>query len=145
MLNPLFNIRELSLNISFISTPYYDICIDIIRRCKHVKGFPNISSKTIYKQVTGLENKCTAIVEEKFAIFDWKEIWKNLSFTIINSYDRSVIFRYVHEILPNRHRLYTIKKYLQQIVLIVMWRKITCIWFTIVIKLNIYLLGSRNC
>lgn len=109
-LNPLFNIRELPLNISFISTPYYDICIDIIRRCKHVKGFPNISSKTIYKQVTGKEIKCTAIIEEKYAIFDWKEIWKNLSFKFINSYDRSVIFKYVHEILPNRHRLYIIKK-----------------------------------
>lgn len=109
-LNPLFNIRELPLNISFISTPYYDICIDIIRRCKHVKGFPNISSKTIYKEVTGKEIKCTAIVEEKYAIFDWKEIWKKLSFKFINSYDRSVIFKYVHEILPNRHRLYIINK-----------------------------------
>ena len=110
-----------------------------------MKGFPNISSKTIYKQVTGIENKCTAIVEEKYAIFDWKEIWKNLSFTFINSYDRSVIFKYVHEILPNRHRLYIIKIYLHLIVPIVIWRKTTCICFTTVIKLDIYLLGSRNC
>ena len=134
-LNPLFNIRELPQNVSFVSPQYYNICIDVIRKCKQIQGFPNLSSRIIYKYLTGVENTCTALVEEKYSIFNWKDIWKNISFTLISPYDHSIIFKYIHEIIPNRHRLFIIKKYFHQIVIIVIWKRTTCIWSINVVKL----------
>ena len=95
---------------SFVGTPYYNKSIETVRMCKKVDGFPNVSSRSIYKYLNGVENTSVALVEEKYSIFNWEEIWKNISFKVINSYDRTTIYKYIHEILPNRYRLYNIKK-----------------------------------
>ena len=53
-LNPLFDIRMLPINMSYISTPYFINIIDLVRKCKRLRHSPNISSKLIYEF---LENK----------------------------------------------------------------------------------------
>ena len=45
-------------------------------------------------------------------MFNWKVIWENVAFRFINSDDRSIIFKYMHEILPNKLKLYNMKKIL---------------------------------
>ena len=50
------------------------------------------------------------ILEEKYSLFNWETIWGNVSSKFISSDDRSVLFKYMHEILPNKLRLYNIRK-----------------------------------
>ena len=106
-LNPWFKIRELPVNVSFVSTPYYSLVIDIVRNCKNVNNFPTITSQNIYECIKKIE---TPLVEEKYSLFNWDKIWKNIASKFINSDDRNILFKYLHEILPNNLRLYNIKK-----------------------------------
>ena len=106
-LNPLFKIRELPENVSFTSTPFYSSNIDTVRKCYKLNNFPNVTSQHIYES---LIKKHKPIVEEKYSLFNWETIWENVSSKFISSDDRSVLFKYMHEILPNKLRLYNIKK-----------------------------------
>ena len=106
-LNPLFKIRDLPGNVSFVSTPFYSSNINTVRKCCKLNNFPNISSQHIYES---LNKNHKPIVEEKYSLFNWKTIWGNVSSKFIISDDRSVLFKYKHEILPNRLRLYIIRK-----------------------------------
>ena len=54
--------------------------------------------------------KQVAKVEEKYCLFNWKTIWKNVASKLIRSDERCVLFKYLHEILPNNLRLYEIKR-----------------------------------
>ena len=40
----------------------------------------------------------------------WKKIWKNAIFSYIDLRDRDIIFKFIHEILPNKTRLYQIRQ-----------------------------------
>ena len=105
-INALFNIRELPNKICYRNTPYYEYAVDTIRKCFHHKDFPNVNSKIIYSLI--LPN-ITARVELLYPLYDWNNIWTILSFRFLNIYDRPIIFKYLHEILPTNKRLYEIR------------------------------------
>ena len=104
--NTLFGIRALPNKVCLINTPYYEYSIDTIRKSYHIKNFPNIGSKDIYKMLIVITQP---EIEKLYPNYDWKSIWKNVLFKPINIYDRSIIFKYIHEILPNRKRLYEMR------------------------------------
>ena len=106
-LNPLFKIRNLPVNVSPLTTPYYSSVTATLRACSKLRNFPNITSKVIYEFIL---LKQPPKVEEKYSLFNWKTIWKNLAFKCIRSDDRCILFKYLHEILPNNSRLYEIKR-----------------------------------
>ena len=106
-LNPLFKIRNLPVNVSPLTTPYYSSVTATLRACSKLRNFPNITSKLIYEFIL---LKQPPKVEEKYSLFNWKTIWKNLAFKCIRSDDRCILFKYLHEILPNNSRLYEIKR-----------------------------------
>ena len=105
-LNPLFKIRELPDSVSISLTPYYTSVINTVRKCNKIKNFPNITSSNIYDDI---KKNQSPLVGEKYPLFNWEKIWKNVAFKYISSDDRSVLFKYLHEILPNKLRLYNIK------------------------------------
>ena len=45
-----------------------------------------------------------------YGLFNWKIIWKNVAFKYICSDDRSVIFKFINEIIPTKLRLYNMKR-----------------------------------
>ena len=49
-------------------------------------------------------------IQEKYPLHNWKGIWKNLQFKYILVNVREVLFKYIHEILPNKHRLKQIRR-----------------------------------
>ena len=106
-LNPLLKIRELPQNVSYLSSPFYTFGIDIIRSCSKMKIFPNVTSREIYDHIIIRQ---TPKVEEQYGLFNWKIIWKNVAFKYICSDDRSVIFKFINEILPTKLRLYNMKR-----------------------------------
>ena len=104
--NTLFDIRTLPDKVSHINTPYYEYSVETLRKCYHVKNFPNIRSKDIYNMlyvVTQPE------IEKMYPNYDWKAIWRNVAFKPINIYDRNIVFKYIHEILTNNKRLYNMR------------------------------------
>merc|ERR1712240_220654 len=106
-LNPLVNINTLPRNVSFTSTPFYDKGISTIRKCLKINSFPNISSKITYVHIM---NHPVPKIQEKYPLHNWKGIWKNLQFKYIPVNVREVLFKYIHEILPNKHRLKQIRR-----------------------------------
>ena len=94
------------ISVSFINTPYYEYAIDVIKLCIQHKDFPNVNSKKIYEMIMP---KISPRVENEYPLYDWKNIWKNINFRYININDRPIVFKYVHEILPNNKRLYQCK------------------------------------
>ena len=106
-MNPLFNIRELPDNVNFSPIPFYDSVIDVIRKSSKLNDFPNVTTKNIYESII---QKQKPIVEEKYPLFDWENIWDNIASRVINSDNRSILFKYLHEILPNNLRLYNIRR-----------------------------------
>ena len=44
-------------------------------------------------------------VELSYPNFEWKSIWTNISIRYIDINNRSIIFKYIHEILPNKKKL----------------------------------------
>ena len=106
-LNPLVNINTLPSNVSFISTPYYDKGISTIRKCLKITSFPNISSKMTYMHIL---NNPAPKIEEKYPLHNWGNIWKNLHFKYIPVNTREILYKYINEILPNKHRLKQIRR-----------------------------------
>ena len=102
--NTLFNIRNLPTKVSYINTPYYEYSVETLRRCIHIKKFPNINSKIIYNMLFSITQP---EIEIMYPNYDWKQIWKNIAFKPINLYDRNVMFKYIHEILTNSKKLYS--------------------------------------
>ena len=105
-INTLFSIRELPNIVSYINTPYYEYAVDTIRKCFHHKDFPNVNSKVIYNMI--LPN-VKARVELLYPLYDWANIWTFLAFRFISVYDRPIIFKYIHEIIPTNKRLHEIR------------------------------------
>ena len=46
-------------------------------------------------------------IETMYPNYDWTQIWKNVAFKPINIYDRNIMFKYIHEILTNSKKLYS--------------------------------------
>ena len=110
-LNPMPEFRNNSLIIdrrySNFSTPYYEYSIDIIRQCTQIRNFPSISSKNMY---TLLKKDTKPRVENLYPNFEWNVIWNNVQFKYINIYDRHIVYKFLHEILTNNHRLFTMRR-----------------------------------
>ena len=102
----MFDIRALPNKVSYINTAYYEYSIETIRQSYHLKNFPNIFSKDIYKMLYVIKQP---EIEKLYPVYDWKAIWKNVMFKPIDVYDRNIIFKYIHEILPNGKRLYEMR------------------------------------
>ena len=72
----IFNLRSASRNLSMTNTPYYKYAIDMVKKCKDHKKFPNIKSKDIYEL---LVPKVIPNIVSRYA-FNWPNIWKYLNF-----------------------------------------------------------------
>ena len=102
-INNIFNINEMPVNVSYINSPYYEFTIDVVKLCIHHKDFPNVNSRKIYEI---LMPKVKPKIENEYPRYDWNNIWRIVNFKFINVNDRPIIFKYVHEILPNNKKLY---------------------------------------
>ena len=102
-LNNLFDISTFPNEMAYVSTPYYEFILGEIRTCYHIKNFPNLNSKTIYR--TLLPNVKTVLETERYINFNWNNIWPNLNNKFISISDRLICFKFLHEILANRKRL----------------------------------------
>ena len=67
--------------------------------------FIDIKSVDIYRYVLP---ESYPTVENNLNL-NWKKAWPKLQFRFINMYDREVIFKHMHNILPNKKRLFQIK------------------------------------
>ena len=104
-LNAMFGIERLPSIFCYTTTPYYEQSLDLIRKCHKLRDFPNIRSKDIYSIILPYTQPN---IEKLYLNFNWRNIWKNLNFKYINIYDRHILYKYIHEVLPNNKRLYNI-------------------------------------
>ena len=105
-LNPIFNIREMPLNVSFVCPKYLNDIIAHTRRTIHLPKFPNLKSVDIY---SAFLPKFQANANYDTTI-NWKRSWKNLNFKYINIREREIVFKYLHEIITTKKRLHQIKR-----------------------------------
>ena len=49
-------------------------------------------------------------IEDKYPLHNWNNIWENLHFKFIPIRSREIMFKYIHEILPNKCRLKQIRR-----------------------------------
>ena len=49
-------------------------------------------------------------IQERYPLYNWKYIWRNLHFKFIPVNMRGLMFKYLHEILPNKCRLKQIRR-----------------------------------
>ena len=98
-INTLFNIRHIPRSASHVNASFYEYSVDSIRKCFHLKGFPNVNSKNVYEMLMPITHP---EAEKNYPNFNWKNIWINICFKFINIYDRQVAFKFLHEILPNK-------------------------------------------
>ena len=77
-----------------------------IRKFIHVKNFPNISSLNMYNFLLPY---CQPNVELLLNI-NWKTTWKNLYFKYVNIHVRDIVFKFLHNIITTKSRLFQIKR-----------------------------------
>ena len=77
-----------------------------IRKFIHVKNFPNISSLNMYNFLLPY---CQPNVELLLNI-NWKITWKNLYFKYVNIHVRDIVFKFLHNIITTKSRLFQIKR-----------------------------------
>ena len=97
----IFNLRSASRNLSMTNTPYYKYAIDMVKKCKDHKKFPNIKSKDIYEL---LVPKVIPNIVSRYA-FNWPNIWKYLNFRYMNIDERNIMFKFIYEILPTKKKI----------------------------------------
>ena len=105
-INPIFNIRILPNNVAYICPWYLNNVVINVRKCYHLKHFPNIKTSDMYRFMLP-ECEPTVITRHNL---QWKKIWRHLTFKFIDLQERDIIFKFLHEILPNKSRLYQIRK-----------------------------------
>ena len=103
----LLNITSSPQQVSYIGTKYYREIIPIIRKCTHVRGFPQLSAKMIYKKIMP---NYSPNIENLYGLYNWSSIWKNLSSAYILVHEREIMYKHLHEILPTKKRLKDIRK-----------------------------------
>ena len=102
----IFNITIVPNKVSKGNTPYYEFTIDLIKKCKDHKRFPNLKPKDIYEI---LVPQCQPNIEMLYPNYNWNDIWRNLNFKYMYVTDRNIMFKYLHEILPTNKRLNQIR------------------------------------
>ena len=85
----IFSITNPPRNSSRVNAPYYEFSVDTIKKCKDHKKFPNLKPKDIYEI---LVPQCKPDIEDLYHIYDWKNIWMQLSFRYMNLYDRNIMY-----------------------------------------------------
>ena len=105
-MNPIFNIREMPLNVSFVCPKYLNDIIVQTRKTIHMPKFPNLSSQDLYSASLP---KVQPNVQQDSTI-NWKRSWKNLHFKFINIREREIVFKYLNNIITTKKRLYQIKR-----------------------------------
>ena len=105
-LNPIFNILELPINTSVVKSKFYDNIVTLVRKFIHVKNFPHISSLNMY---IFLLPYCKPTSESLLNV-KWKTIWKNLNYKYVNIHVRDIVFKFLHNILTTKNRLFQIKR-----------------------------------
>ena len=103
----LLNITAEPVQVSYIGSEYYMEIITIIQKCTHMRGFPHISAKSICANI--IQNH-KPTVEGHYGLCNWKLVWNNLCSVLVLPNERETLFRYLHEILPTKKRLKTIRK-----------------------------------
>ena len=84
-INVLFNIRDIPRNVSNVNAPYYEYAVNCIRQCFHLKNFPNINSRCIYRM---LFSTTQPDAENLYPLFNWNQIWLNICFKYIDIYNK---------------------------------------------------------
>lgn len=84
-----------------IPSNYLDV-FKILVKFKELPNFPLIKAKVIYNSSLPSPGPT---VESKYPLYNWPCIWENISLKFIVPRDRDIIYKYLHEILPNRKRL----------------------------------------
>ena len=102
-INNILKINIMPRNVTLRTTPYYEYFIDALKLTVYNKDFPNVNSRNVYEM---LMPKNIPKIENEYPLYNWKNIWCNISFKYINVNDKPIIFKYIHEILPNNKRLY---------------------------------------
>ena len=80
-------------SVSFVATPYYNVIIDELRMIIKSEKYPNVNVKII------CQYKCSflsARIEEKYPLFNWENIWRNLANKFIEPCQRGFLYRYIH-------------------------------------------------
>ena len=94
-------------NASLLLTPYYEIIYNLLKKILHLKGFPHVSKKDIYKYLLSKEK---SYGEEHYPTFNWKQIWRNFGSTVFLPYGKEIIFKHLHFCLATNQRLATISR-----------------------------------
>ena len=94
-MNPIFNIRETPLNVSFVCPKYLNDIIVQTRKTIHMPKFPNLSSQDLYSASLP---KVQPNVQQDSTI-NWKRSWKNLHFKFINIREREIVFKYLINVI----------------------------------------------
>ena len=92
-------------NTSHITTPYYAIVIRATQSALHLPGFPAIARDKIYK---GMLPKEKSSAELQYPTFNWTRIWKNYLSVFIHSYDKEIIYKYLHMCLTTNKKLFSL-------------------------------------
>ena len=88
-----------------ICSSYYNELISLLRIVIKMKDYPCLKSKNIYwflLQIKDLKPN----IESSYPLFDWNNIWKNVNSKFIDPHDRQIIFKYIHEVLATKDRLF---------------------------------------
>ena len=112
-LNPIFNIRELPSNVSYICPKYLDDLVHLTRKLIHIPKFPNINSRAIYsifipEPLTSDNHAINTIC---------KKSWKHMNFVYMDIWERELMFKFLHNILTTKKRLFQIKRADSQVLL----------------------------
>ena len=101
-INALFDIRYIPRLVSHVNAPFYEYAVDCIRMCFHMQNFPKINANCIYRKILPVTQPET---EKLYPLFNWNQIWPNVCFKYINIWNRQIVFKFLHDILPNKKKL----------------------------------------
>ena len=87
-----------------ITTPYYEAAITTVRSILHLRGFPFVPKDKIYRSMFTKEE---SLAELHYPTFNWQKVRSNYLNIFILSYDKEVIYKYLHICLATNKKLYT--------------------------------------
>ena len=95
-----------NLNCSTImGAPYYNDVITMLRTVVKMEGYPCLKSKQVYWFMI-TDEAFTTKIESNYPLFNWKIIWENLNNKWIDAINREILFKYIHEVLATKDRLF---------------------------------------
>ena len=102
-LNNIIPINYSIYNACHITTPYYEVAIVTARSIIHLPGFPSIPKDKIYRNMFSKEK---SLAELQYPTFNWQKIWHNYQSLFILSYDKEIIYKYLHLCLATNKKLF---------------------------------------